>query len=202
VNRKEMQEKRKRGYFLEAAKKVVREEGVSELTVKKVADLAGYAPATLYNYFTDVNELLFHTAVAFFGECKEYVLKNAESAKDPKERIIGLATAYSCYFLENPKVYHLAFLHDIRVPGEYAEGYVPEIVKLTAENLMEYGKAGLIDLKDVETILGLIANSIHGNLLFYIKERGGLMTREEIIGKIEKEVRFVLREERQESEDC
>ena len=194
MKKKEMQEKRKRSYFLEATKKIIREEGVKELTVKKVADLAGYAPATLYNYFADVNELLFYTAVAFFEDCKEYVLEKVESSSDPKEKIIGLATTYSSYFLKNTKVYHLAFLHDIRVPEELMEeGYVPEIVKLTAEYLIQYGKAGFIDLKDVETILGLIANSIHGNLLFYIKERGKNMTKEDVIQKIEKEVRFVLK---------
>lgn len=194
MNRKDIKEKRMKSYFIEASKKIIKEKGVGELTVKKVADLAGYAPATLYNYFNNLDELLFYTVVDFFRDCKQYVLERSENSKTSKETIVGLAIAYSRYFIENPNIYQLAFLVDIKVPKEeFNDGrYVPEIVKLTLENLKLCAQEGTIDKEDIEIILGLIANSVNGNILFFIKERASIMTKEEVIKKIEREVRYVL----------
>lgn len=194
MGKKEIQEERKRRYFIEAVKEIVRDKGVGELTVKKVADLAGFAPGTLYNYFSDLNELLFYAVLDFFAECKRYVLKEVEGSKSPREKAINLAQAYARYFIENPNIYQLVFLEDIKVPEEEfaGESFVPEIVKLSAENLEACAEAGVIAAEDVEIILGLMANSIHGNLLFYIKGRSADMKQEEVIDKITREVKFVL----------
>lgn len=194
MNKKEIQEERMKGYFIDAAKKIVREKGVAELTVKKVAARAGYAPGTLYNYFNDLNELLFFSILEFFQECKEYILKETEGSTDPKEKVIASARAYSCYFIENPNVYQLAFLENIKVPRDKFEqdGFVPEIVKISAEFLKKSAEEGFINRKDIEVILGLIANSIHGNLLFYIKRRGVNLSKDEVIEKIMTEVSYVM----------
>ncbi len=194
MGKKEIQEERMKSYFIDAAKKIVREKGVGELTVKKVATRAGYAPGTLYNYFNDLNELLFYSILEFFQECKEYVLKEIENSTNPKEKVIGSAKAYSCYFIENPNIYQLAFLENIKIPKEkYNEkGFVPEIVKITAEFLKQSAEQGFIKVNDIEIVLGLIANSIHGNLLFYIKRRGVNLSKDEVIEKIMSEVKYVI----------
>ncbi|MCK8827667.1 TetR/AcrR family transcriptional regulator [Natroniella acetigena] len=194
MDRKEIQQQRMRGYFIEAAKKVVKEEGVNNLTVKKVANLAGYAAATLYNYFEDLNELLFYCIVDFFDDCKEELLEEAKKYNNPKEKAINLAKVYAKFFIENPNIYQLLFLEDLGVPPKeiIGENYVPEVVKLSAKNLEEYAKEEEISKEDVEILLGLMANSIHGNLLFFIKRRGVNMTKEEVIEKIIREVEYVL----------
>ena len=194
MGKKEIQEERMKSYFIDAAKKIVREKGVGELTVKKVATRAGYAPGTLYNYFNDLNELLFYSILEFFQECKEYVLKEIENSTNPKEKVIGSAKAYSCYFIENPNIYQLAFLENVKIPkGKYNEkGFVPEIVKITAELLKQSAEQGFIKVNDIEIVLGLIANSIHGNLLFYIKRRGVNLSKDEVIEKIMSEVKYVI----------
>lgn len=194
MGKKEIQEERMKSYFIDAVKKIVREKGVGELTVKKVAARAGYAPGTLYNYFNDLNELLFYSILEFFQECKEYVIKEIESSTNPKEKVFDSAKAYSCYFIENPNIYQLAFLENVAIPeGEYNEkGFVPEIVKITAEFLKQSAEQGFIKENDIEIVLGLIANSIHGNLLFYIKRRGANLSKDEVIEKIMSEVRYVI----------
>ena len=194
MDRKSIKEKRIKGYFVEAAKKVINEEGVDGLTVKKVANLAGYAPGTLYNYFTDLNGLLFNCVVEFFSECEELSLKELEKCKTAKEKVINLSIVYSKYFIDNPNIYQLLFLEDLgEQPEEFKgeEGYIPEVVRLSQKNLMECAEQGIIKRKDIDIIQALIANSVQGNLLFYIKERSQ-MTKEEVLKKIEREVKYLL----------
>lgn len=47
------------GYFIDAANQIIENEGIESVTIRKVADIAGYNSATLYNYFNDLNHLLF-----------------------------------------------------------------------------------------------------------------------------------------------
>ncbi|MGM0509435.1 MAG: TetR/AcrR family transcriptional regulator [Fusobacteriota bacterium] len=194
MDKKKLQMKRRKGYFIEAVKKIVKEKGIEKLTVKKVADLAGYSVGTLYNYFDDLDELLFYGIVSFFDDCKEYVLKKVDNIHDPKEKVVKLAIAYSEFFINNPNIYKLAFIKDIKIPVEKIsnKNYVPEIIKISSENLKKCAEKGIIKEKHLEIILGLISNSIHGNLMFYIKKRTDITTKKEVLKKIKKEVIFLL----------
>ena len=49
-----IQEERIRKYFIDAAKELIRGEGLSVVTARNVAERAGYSYATLYNYFKDI----------------------------------------------------------------------------------------------------------------------------------------------------
>ena len=194
MDKKEIQAKRKREYFIEAAKEIVREEGVSDLTVKKVADKAGYAQGTLYNYFDSLNDLLFYCIIDFFTECKEFVLKRDQESVAPAVRVINLARTYSEYFLQNPNVYRLAFLTDLGSPPEEiakSREYRPEIVKILRASLDDCVGAGLIKPEEKKNIRNLIGNCIHGNLLFFINDKIEL-TAEKVLEQIEKDINYLL----------
>ena len=50
-DKKTIQKRRMMGYFIEAASQIIEEEGMEGVTIRKVADIAGYNSATMYNYF-------------------------------------------------------------------------------------------------------------------------------------------------------
>ena len=56
--KKQIQKARIIHYFIEAAVKIIDEEGIEGVSIRKVADIAGYNSATLYNYFDDLPHLL------------------------------------------------------------------------------------------------------------------------------------------------
>ncbi|MFW6264660.1 MAG: TetR/AcrR family transcriptional regulator [Bacillota bacterium] len=190
LDRKAIQEQRKRGYFIEAAKKIIREEGVEKLTVKKVADLAGFAPGTLYNYFADINELLYFCAGDFWEECRDNVFAKEDKSKDLKRSISEFSKAYTEYFINNPNIFELMFLKDF---NEFIkEAPEPPEVAIQLHNILKKGaKEGLILEDKLEVIEELIGNSIHGLLLFYIKKRSNA-SKEEILKLIEEEIDFLL----------
>ncbi len=193
VNKKIIQEQRKRGYFIEAAKGIIRKEGVESITVKKVADQAGFAPGTLYNYFADLNALFAYCAADFWVECKDYVLKVAKNNKESRRKIINSCRAYVEYFFNNPNVFKLIFLEDFaEIPDEIKEKvYNPEVIFLLSRYLNEGVKDGLINGQDMNKIQNIIANFIHGILLFHILDRA-VESREELFNLLEENINYLL----------
>ncbi|MFW6022808.1 MAG: TetR/AcrR family transcriptional regulator [Halanaerobiaceae bacterium] len=187
MDRKVIQEKRKKGYFIEAAKKIIEEEGVANLTVKKVADLAGFAVGTLYNYFSDLNDLYSHCARDYWEDCKDYVIYKGKGTENIKSKIIKCSQAYCEYFIDNPNVFQLIFLQDFdELPDE-----TPEVVLLLIDSLKQAVQEGIIPQNRCEMVENLISSSIHGILLFIIKKRSKA-TRNEALALIQEEVKYIL----------
>src|SRR5512133_1434274 len=87
MKNKEIQEQRMRGYFIQAAKEILKGEGLRSLNVRHIADKAGYSYATLYNYFEDVNELTFLCVNDFYEECRRHAIAEAETRTVGKDRL-------------------------------------------------------------------------------------------------------------------
>ena len=58
MEKKQIQEQRIKSYFIQATKEILKGEGLKCISVRNIADKAGYSYATLYNYFKDVQDLI------------------------------------------------------------------------------------------------------------------------------------------------
>ena len=87
MNRKEIQEERMKNYFIDATKEIITGEGIKALSVRSIAEKAGYSFATLYNYFKDVKDLIFYCVQDFSQECREYVVSRTENEERKKTKI-------------------------------------------------------------------------------------------------------------------
>jgi DNA-binding transcriptional regulator YbjK len=83
VSNKELQEKRMRGYFIDAAKETLKGEGLKAVNVRTVAERAGYSFATMYNYFKDLNELIFICVKDFMSECEAFADEQTDQLNAP-----------------------------------------------------------------------------------------------------------------------
>ncbi len=191
MNRKERKEKRKKRYFIDAAKEIIEAEGVQRIRVKEVAELAGFAPGTLYNYFKNLDELLVHCVDDYWIECKDYVLAHINQDDDAKTRIITAGKAYCEYFIDNPEIYQLIFIEDL---SKIPEG-IPEAVKLLIEQIKVGVRQNVISEDEAKIIKNILGNSIHGLILFYNKKRTD-SSKEEILDIFEEEVEYLLESDR------
>ena len=66
-----LRQKRNMVYFVEATEKILKEEGIPGVTIRRIAAEAGYNSATLYNYFQDLDELILFGSVCFL---RDYLL--------------------------------------------------------------------------------------------------------------------------------
>lgn len=110
MDKKQIQEQRMKGYFIDAAKELLRGEGLSSVNVRNVADKAGYSYATLYNYFKDLNDLIFECVKDFQAECESAVKSKIKKNEQGKDKIMATVAAYVQYFTEYPGVFELFFL--------------------------------------------------------------------------------------------
>lgn len=109
MDKKEIQKQRMMNYFIEGAKKIIREEGIKDLNIRKISDNAGYSHTTLYNYFQNVDEVLIYCIIDFQKECHEFVVSKKHPA-DETDRLKSIVLSITEYFLKNPNVFRLIFM--------------------------------------------------------------------------------------------
>ena len=110
MDKKEIQDQRMRRYFIEATKEIIKGESISALTVRNVAERAGYSYATLYNYFKDLRKLTFEALREFIDECIVFIQNEFKDSTPGENRIRYNAIGYIKFFVQYPSIYQLAFI--------------------------------------------------------------------------------------------
>jgi AcrR family transcriptional regulator len=112
--KKNLQKKRIMKYFIEAAYELLEEEGIEQFTARKVADLAGYNSATLYNYFENLDHLIGYAAMIYlknyYAELDDFVA----GTEDPKEIFLKTWTLFLRHSFEKPKIFRLIFFNSFK----------------------------------------------------------------------------------------
>ncbi|RKD23699.1 transcriptional regulator, TetR family [Caminicella sporogenes DSM 14501] len=111
MDKKQIQKKRMMAYFIQAANKIIEEEGIEAVTIRKVADLAGYNSATIYNYFENLDHLIFFTCMKYL---REYVLslpQNFNKMKNSIDKYLAIWKAFCYHSFKNPKIYYRIFFN-------------------------------------------------------------------------------------------
>lgn len=121
MGRKEIQTERMKGYFIQAAKEMISSEGLKSVNVRSVAERAGYSFATMYNYFRDINVLVFECVKDFQQECQTFVEDKTATIPQGREKIKAIATAYADYFIEYPGIFELFYLEKMGGAGNRTE---------------------------------------------------------------------------------
>jgi AcrR family transcriptional regulator len=106
---KTIQEERMRGYFLSAAKELIRGEGLEVVSTRNVAARAGYSYATLYNYFKDIRDLIFSSVEDFMSECREFVAKEVPGTVSGEKALIAISIGYTKFFVQYPGIFDLFY---------------------------------------------------------------------------------------------
>ena len=117
MDRKEIQEQRIRGYFIEATREMLKGEGLRSINVRAVAERAGYSYATLYNYFKDIKELVFICVKGFQEEAEAIIAAETSSVPQGKEKIRAIMKSYLKYFVQYPGIFELFFVEKMNDIG-------------------------------------------------------------------------------------
>ncbi|CCV05447.1 Transcriptional regulator [Mesorhizobium metallidurans STM 2683] len=114
--RREKQKAELRSELVEAAHKLVQEEGYEGLTIRKLAKRVGYAPMSVYSYFADKQDILFALAEDAFETLAQRIEEHPSD--DPIEALQAVMTEYAAFGLGNPNEYRTVFMTEkTRPPG-------------------------------------------------------------------------------------
>ncbi|WP_213423741.1 TetR/AcrR family transcriptional regulator [Bhargavaea massiliensis] len=156
MRNKQLQMSRMWKYFVEATVEIIHEEGIDKVTIRKVADRAGYNSATLYNYFSELSHLKFFAAMRLLGGYTEEVTARMEDGETPLDKYLIAWECFIRHSFRSPKLFNAVFIMDLGdQPGKlmqrYYEVYPAELVNVPDElqptlferSVMQRGKSML-----------------------------------------------------------
>lgn len=109
IKKKKIQKRRMMGYFIDAANQIIEDEGIESVTIRKVADIAGYNSATLYNYFKDLNHLLFFASMKYLKDYAFSLPGYINNSKNAIDKFFRIWECFCYHSFKNPKIYYIIF---------------------------------------------------------------------------------------------
>ncbi len=109
TKRRHVYRQKTKGYFINAAIKIINEEGLSSLSIRKTAELAGYNSATLYHYFSDFDELCIFAAIKFLDEYAKDLHNYLSSAQTALEKYFKVWECFCFHSYTHPDIFWLLF---------------------------------------------------------------------------------------------
>ncbi|MCX7745352.1 MAG: TetR/AcrR family transcriptional regulator [Clostridia bacterium] len=191
--KQELKKQRIKMYFLEAAKKIIMEEGAENISVRKVADIAGYSYATIYNYFEDINELLWDVKIVMIKDLIGYIQKKMQGSVYDMNGMKELFRIYTAYYFKNPHVFKFFYFYPLSRPDKkHHEAEIePNYNDMWQETFKGFVQEGILDEKNIEVVAKILIYAVHGILTLSFSNNGDL-TEENVYKDVEKTVDYVL----------
>jgi len=192
TQRKEIQTARMWRYFLDATSELMKEKQLDHITIRQIADRAGYTSSTVYNYFGDLSHLKFFAAMRF---TRSYLIDLPAYMEKGTNTIDKWLYAWECFCRHSfalPEVYRLLYIEDLGdIPEElirsYHRTYENELIDLSEEvqtiitqhniatrsslYIQDAVKEGLMDEQDIEYIAGTTMHIWMGMLISILNKR-------------------------------
>lgn len=136
--RKTIQKNRMWHYFVDAAVEIIETEGIDKITIRKVADRAGFTSSTVYNYFDELSHLVFFAAMRFTKDYIEDLPNYLNQGSNTIEKWLYSWECFCKHTFERPKIYSVIFINNLgSAPKDlldhYYKAYKDHLVGLPEE---------------------------------------------------------------------
>lgn len=189
-DKKAMKSNRVKSYFLQSAKDIVVNEGAESITVRKIADAAGYSYGTIYHYFADLNELLFEVKQIMIVDVMGVMNQHPEKERYSIEDIKMQNHMFVDYFIENPNIYNFFYSYQIISTGESVFDNV-DIGEANWNTYKGFVEDGTLKKEDVPTVSKTMIYLIYGMLTLYFSSNG--LTKEKLNEDLDMMVDYILK---------
>lgn len=112
MDKKAIQKKRMMKYFIDAVQKIIKEEGIDFVTIRKVSDIAGFNSATIYNYFSNLNELIFFSSIKYLEDYAHDLPNYVKNHNNALDTFMNIWKCFCYHSYNNPKVYYNLFFEE------------------------------------------------------------------------------------------
>lgn len=137
LSNKEIQRKRIMSYFIDATDELIDEEGIEGVTLRKVADRAGYNSATLYNYFENLDHLIFYAAMNHIKDYANALNSYLKDAKNAMDIFLKVWECFCDYAFDKPEIYNAIFFPNLE---KHFEDYIAEYYRFFPEDMVSVDK--------------------------------------------------------------
>jgi len=134
--RKERERANMRSLILETANSLFISKGFDNISIRNIAKIIEYSPATIYLYFKDKEEIIFSLRNTFIEDLLEQ-LEEFSFIKDHISRLKNLSNSWFDFAINNPDKYELIFIKDGKLKDGSIYPYVQDLIlKCMNDNLL------------------------------------------------------------------
>ncbi|WP_342510414.1 TetR/AcrR family transcriptional regulator [Sporosarcina sp. FSL K6-1522] len=125
-------------YFIEATVEIIEEEGIEQVTIRKVAARAGYNSATIYNYFSEVSHLIFFASMKLLKTYTDDVPLTIQKGNSPLEKYTLAWECFCKHSFKQPSIFHAVFIMDLgdqpeKLIEHYYDMYPADLIHIPDE---------------------------------------------------------------------
>lgn len=169
--------------ILDAAGVLFYQNGYEETTLRKIATLIDYNPATIYNYYKNKEDIFYALQERAFLKFYEEFEFYRSTKMNGKKCLRKMGETYIKFGMENKEDYELMFI--MREPMNGAESIDPkwkigeqnyELLKLIIAQCIEEKS---IRIKDAHVGAFMIWSAVHGMVSLFIRDRMKMIDKEE-----------------------
>ncbi|MFT8318139.1 MAG: TetR/AcrR family transcriptional regulator [Sporolactobacillus sp.] len=113
MDNKQLKATRMWHYFVDATVAIIEEEGMEAVTIRKVADRAGYTSATIYNYFDELSHLIFFASMRFLKDYTKELSYYMDHGKNSLEKYLKTWECFCKHSFHKPQIYKALFISDL-----------------------------------------------------------------------------------------
>ncbi len=120
--------------ILDAAQEIIEAQGLAGLSAREIARRVGYSPGTIYNIFTNLDDVVLNVEARVLDALDERLaeIQQGEDAAGTDGRIIRIAHAYLAFTQERPRQWNLLFEHHMPAGSDLPAWYQQKLERLMA----------------------------------------------------------------------
>lgn len=117
-------EKRKNAIaFVEATQALIDSEGLEKISIRKIAEKAGFHNSTIYLYFRDANQLILLASLKHFADYSAKLAEFSAMIASPTDKFIAIWDAFGQTVFSKPHIFRNFFF------GKYSNNLTPIITQ-------------------------------------------------------------------------
>lgn len=153
--------------ILAAALSLFAQEGYANFSMRKLAARIDHSPTTIYLYFRDKDDLLFHICEDLYATMLREALEIRKNAVSPEQALKDILNNYIRHSLANPEQYKVVFFSNPQLYGRPEEFKSRDTMSLRCWKHMcgvieECMKCGVFRPMDVDTFSIVLWSAVHG----------------------------------------
>jgi AcrR family transcriptional regulator len=162
----------KRDLIINAALKLFVDNGFHGTATSKIAQEAGVANGTLFQYFKTKDELVIALYIHFKDELAEYVIKNTADNADIKETIKTQILSSLFWALDNPKEFRfIQQFHTSPYIWQVEQDVINKQIEPHLTLIQKAIKQGTIKPLPAELVYSLMTNQVFGLYQFVTSKK-------------------------------
>lgn len=95
--------------FIKATQELIDDEGIEHVSIRKIAEKAGFHNSTIYLYFKDADQLILFASLKYFTEYSKALSELSTWHLKPRENFMAIWDFFSQTAFRNPQIFYNFF---------------------------------------------------------------------------------------------